>query len=241
MRLVFVVLWLGLTAAPLLWLVWRGDVSAARAQAWARAAVWRAPLVTALAQAALSAALALLLAWPAALGFAEWRFVGRRLGRRMLWLARLCPGALLAVPLVALALRAPILPEFVQVALAHLVFNVPAATWILFVALERVPRTLVHEARQDGLDLFAKVALVWWPVWRAPSVLAFLVCFAASAGEAALTRALGAQDSLAVTVPAIGSALADRALSAAALCVPALLWASVLAWWWVHRRLRDEH
>ena len=239
MKLAFLLAWIACTAAPLVWSVWRGDPTSARLAAYCTDHVWRAPLFAALAQSALSAALALVLAWPAALAFAQWRFSGRRLGRRALWLGRLCPPALLSIPLATLAAQSPELATEVKVALAHLLFNVPAATWILFVALERVPRALVHEAKQDGIDLLGHARLVWWPAWRGASVLTFLVCFAASFAEPALTRALAGEGSLAASLPATSAGVADRALSAAFLLIPALLWSLLLGAWWARRRRRD--
>lgn len=236
MKVAFLLAWMALTACPVAWLCWRGAVTPANLVAVCGADVWRAPVVAALLHAVLSAALALALAWPAALGFTQWRFAGRRLGRRLLWLARLCPAALLALPLAALAARHPELPSTVQVALAHLVFNLPVATWILLVALQRVSRTLAYEAMQDGLGLLGHARYVWWPAWHAASVLAFLVCFSASFTEAALTRALAGEGCLAAALPAATPALVDRVDAALGVLLPVGVWALAVGWWWACRQ-----
>jgi glycerol transport system permease protein len=224
-------LWVVLAAAPAIWLVQCGSASGLVLAPLADPA-WRQALLRALAQAALASMLALPLAWPAALAFARTGFCGRRAGMRLLWWARLCPPVLLAVPLAALARDAVALPAAVRGAVAHLVFTVPTAVWILGLGFRRVPRALVQEAAQDDLTPLQRAHVLWWPASRASVVLAFLVGFAASFTEAALTGAVLGPEALAAALPA-GGALPWRAAAALSALLPAAAWAMVLAWWWM--------
>ncbi|HLU38264.1 MAG TPA: hypothetical protein VK081_02695 [Planctomycetota bacterium] len=212
------VVWLACSALPLPWLAARagpGRIGDALASPAVQAAL-SAGLLT----AALAAAFALLLAWPAAVALATARFLGRGPVVRVLWWGWLCPAVLIAAGAGWPVLPAD-LPEAVRVACAQLVFTVPLATFVLCVS-DRVPRALREEARQDGLGLLGEARHVFAPAWGRASMLAFAAAFGASLAEPAVALAMRGGDPVAGVLRAAGPDLAARAPVALAALLPAL-------------------
>ncbi|MEZ5962972.1 MAG: hypothetical protein R3F56_03905 [Planctomycetota bacterium] len=233
--------------APLGWMALRAGAWADAARcahrigAWFTDAAWLSALARTAAQAGLAAGLALVLALPAAVALTAWRGGNRRWAGRVLWFARVVPPVLLAVPFAALAGSAPVLPGYARVAIAHLVFNVPVATAIVFLAASRRSRRLAEEARQDGLWPLQTWRRVWWPSCRGAGVLALLWCFAASFTETALTVALQPQPTLATFVPGEAATLDERASAALASVPISLGWGFLLGVWWMRTRRVSGH
>lgn len=227
MRAIVLLVWLAASVAPIAWLVWRALpvgrdllVDGAFLQLYGLT----------LLRAAGAAALAVVLAWPAAVAVAGYRFSGRRLAVRVLLLARLAPPLLLIAPGSGLLGFLWLAPAWLRVPLAHLVFGVPVAIWLIARALARTPQGVVDLARGDGLGLFAQLRYVLWPrLWPA-LVLAWSVCFVASWSEAALACATGADLPGAILGVPAGAGLPRRAAAAVLALAPALPCGWLLAW-----------
>lgn len=251
MKLVVLVLYLAASLLPIGWLLLRGATDGASGSAWSVASArvvalvhdqtWRDALLTFVLQAGLAAGVAVALALPAAIAFTGWSRAGRRRCGRLLWLARIVPPVLVAVPLARLLSHAPGMPSLAKVALAHLMFHVPVAIWIVYASASRLPPALLLEARQDGLGVLARARHLWWPTCRSACALALLWCFAASFGERALTATLHQDATLATSLrpsPADAAPLGlpERAIAAVSLLPIALLWSALLGWWWTRNR-----
>jgi len=151
---------------------------------------WRAGFVNAAIYVAINVALSLAVAVPAAYGFARYRFIGDK--HLFFWFlaSRMTPSAVLFLPLVQLYSEVGLMDRHVGVALAHCLFTVPVAVWILEGFISHVPRQLDEISRVDGrgnLSFFFRILV--------PSIApgigaAAFFCFMASWVELILANAL---------------------------------------------------
>lgn len=94
--------------------------------------------------------LSLAVALPAAYGFSRYRFLGDR--HLFFWFlaCRMTPPATVAIPLFQLYSAEGIIDTHFAVALAHCLFTVPIAVWILEGFISAIPRELDEMASLDG-------------------------------------------------------------------------------------------
>jgi glycerol transport system permease protein len=90
------------------------------------------------------------LALPAAYAFSRYRFLGDK--HLFFWLLsnRMAPAAVFALPFFQLYSAVGLFDTHIAVALAHCLFNVPLAVWILEGFMSGVPRELDELAFVDG-------------------------------------------------------------------------------------------
>lgn len=95
-------------------------------------------------------AISLLVAIPAAYAFARFSFLGDK--HYFFWFlaSRMTPPATVAIPLFQLYSTLGIVDTHIGVALAHCLFTVPIAVWILEGFISAVPKELDEIARLDG-------------------------------------------------------------------------------------------
>ena len=88
-------------------------------------------------------------ALPAAYAFSRYRFFG---DKHLLWLLtnRMAPAAVFALPFFQLYSAFGLIDTHIAVALAHCLFNVPLAVWILEGFMSGVPREIDETAYVDG-------------------------------------------------------------------------------------------
>lgn len=106
--------------------------------------------------------ISLIVAIPAAYGFSRFSFLGDK--HLFFWFlaSRMTPPATVAIPLFQLYSAAGIIDTYFAVALAHCLFTVPIAIWILEGFISAVPQELDESARLDGYRLphfFIKILL----------------------------------------------------------------------------------
>lgn len=106
--------------------------------------------------------ISLIVAIPAAYGFSRFSFLGDK--HLFFWFlaSRMTPPATVAIPLFQLYSAAGIIDTYFAVALAHCLFTVPIAVWILEGFISAVPRELDEIARLDGYrfpHFFIKILL----------------------------------------------------------------------------------
>ena len=116
-------------------------------------AAWYMGYVNSLTYVLINVAICLLVAIPAAYAFSRSRFVGDR--QLFFWLlaVRMTPPAVLLVPLFQLYSDFGLIDTHIAVALAHCLFNVPIAIWILESFISAIPREVDEMARLDGYSL----------------------------------------------------------------------------------------
>ena len=155
---------------------------------------WRAGFVNAAIYVLINVALSLAVAVPAAYGFARFRFAGDK--HLFFWFlaSRMTPSAVLFLPLVQLYGEIGLMDRHVGVALAHCLFTVPVAVWILEGFITQVPRELDEISRVDGRGNFGFFFKVLVPAIAPGIGAAAFFCFMASWVELILANALTTTD-----------------------------------------------
>ncbi len=151
---------------------------------------WRDGFVNAAIYVVINVSLSLAVAIPAAYGFARYRFVGDK--HLFFWFlaSRMTPAAVLFLPLVQLYGEIGLMDRHIGVALAHCLFTVPVAVWVLEGFISQVPRELDEISRVDGrgnVGFFFKVLI---PAIAPGIGAAAFFCFMASWVELILANAL---------------------------------------------------
>ncbi len=95
----------------------------------------------------------LIVAVPAAFAFSRYSFLAERHVFFWFLVSRMTPPAAVAIPLLQLYSSVGIVDTYVAVALAHCLFTVPVAVWILEGFISSVPRELDETALLDGYSL----------------------------------------------------------------------------------------
>jgi len=102
----------------------------------------------------LNVTISMAVALPAAYAFSRFRFMGDR--HMFFWFlaCRMTPTAALLVPFVQIYSDLQLIDTHIAVALAHCLFNVPIAIWILEGFISAVPPEIDETARLDGYSIF---------------------------------------------------------------------------------------
>jgi glycerol transport system permease protein len=111
---------------------------------------WAWGYVNTLIYVSLNVVIAIVVALPAAYAFARFRFPGDRVLFFGFLLFRMMAPAVMLVPFVQIFSDLNLIDTHIAVALAHCIFNVPIAIWILEGFISAVPRELDESAAIDG-------------------------------------------------------------------------------------------
>lgn len=155
---------------------------------------WALGFVNAALYTLLNVALSLTVAVPAAYAFSRYRFLGDR--HLFFWFlaSRMTPSAVLFLPLVQLYSEIGLMDRVFGVALAHCLFTVPVAIWILEGFFKQIPIELDEISRIDGRNGLGFSIKILLPV-AAPGIgVAAFFCFMASWVELILANALTTTD-----------------------------------------------
>ena len=111
---------------------------------------WYSGYLNSIAYVVLNTVIALAVALPAAYAFSRYRFLGDK--HLFFWLLtnRMAPPAVFALPFFQLYSAVGLFDTHLAVALAHCLFNVPLAVWILEGFMSGVPREIDETAYIDG-------------------------------------------------------------------------------------------
>lgn len=153
--------------------------------------VWLSSLVRTFVRALLTAAVAVLLALPMAYSFSRRLLAGDRVMVAMLIVSLMMPAVVLAFPLVHINEQLGWLGMPWAVGVAHLVFVVPLAVWVLAAGLAELPVSLDEMAMQDGFGFMRFMGQVLLPAIRHRIWAAFLACFLLGWMEFLFARVLG--------------------------------------------------
>lgn len=149
-----------------------------------------ASLLNSVVYVTLNVALTLAVALPAAYAFARYRFRGSGAAFFALLAFRVTPPVVLSLPVFLVFSEVNLLNTPVGVALAHCVFNVPIAVWILVGFISGVPRAFDETAFLDGHSVPSFVLRLLVPVIAPGIGAAAFFCFVFSWVEVVFARTL---------------------------------------------------
>jgi len=131
-------------------------------------------------------------ALPAAYAFSRYRFLGDK--HLFFWLLtnRMAPPAVFALPFFQLYSAVNLFDTHIAVALAHCLFNIPLAVWILEGFMSGVPRELDETAYVDGYSFPRFFVRIFMPNIASGVGVAAFFCFMFSWVELLLAKTLTA-------------------------------------------------
>ncbi|XAT56524.1 ABC transporter permease subunit [Rhodobacteraceae bacterium IMCC1335] len=131
-------------------------------------------------------------ALPAAYAFSRYRFLGDK--QLFFWLLtnRMAPAAVFALPFFQLYSSVGLFDTHLAVALAHCLFNIPLAVWILEGFMGGVPKELDETAYVDGYSFPRFFISIFLPTIKAGVGVAAFFCFMFSWVELLLAKTLTA-------------------------------------------------
>jgi len=161
-------------------------------------------------------------ALPAAYAFSRYRFLGD--GQMFFWLLtnRMAPPAVFLLPFLQLYGNMNLLDTHIAVALAHCLFNVPLAIWILEGFMSGVPREIDETAFIDGYGFPRFFIIIFIPLIRGGVGVTAFFCFMFSWVELLFARTLTITEAKPIT------AAMTRTISATGLDYGLLAAAGVL-------------
>jgi glycerol transport system permease protein len=158
-----------------------------------------ASLVNSTIYVTLNVVLTLGVALPAAYAFARFRFAGDRAAFFALLAFRVTPPVVLSLPAFLLFAQVDLINTPVAVALAHCVFNLPIAIWILESFIAGVPREYDETAFLDGHSTPGFIVKRLVPVIAPGIGAAAFFCFMFSWVEVVFARTLTITDGKPIT------------------------------------------
>lgn len=153
---------------------------------------WYWGYLNSIAYVSLNTVISVTVALPAAYAFSRYRFLGDK--QLFFWLLtnRMAPAAVFALPFFQLYQAMGIFDTYLAVALAHCLFNIPLAVWILEGFMGGVPKELDETAFVDGYSFPRFFVTVFLPTIKAGVGVAAFFCFMFSWVELLLAKTLTA-------------------------------------------------
>ncbi len=153
---------------------------------------WYMGYVNSLIYVSINMTLSVAVALPAAYAFSRYRFMGDK--HLFFWLLtnRMAPAAVFALPFFQLYSAVGLFDTHFAVALAHTLFNVPLAVWILEGFMSGVPKQLDETAYVDGYSFPRFFTKIFMPTIAAGIGVALFFCFMFSWVELLLGKTLTA-------------------------------------------------
>ena len=151
---------------------------------------WYSGYVNSIIYVAINTVISLVTALPAAYAFSRYRFIGDK--QIFFWLLtnRMSPAAVFLLPFFQLYSTFGLIDTHIAVALAHCLFNVPLAVWILEGFMSGVPREIDETAFIDGYSFPRFFSTVFLPLIRSGIGVTAFFCFMFSWVELLLARTL---------------------------------------------------
>ncbi len=157
-------------------------------------ASWYMGYVNSLIYVVMNTVISLAVALPAAYAFSRYHFMGDK--HLFFWLLtnRMAPPAVFALPFFQLYSSIGLFDTHIAVALAHCLFNVPLAVWILEGFMRGVPKEIDETAYLDGYGFGAFFMKIFMPLIASGIGVAAFFCFMFSWVELLLSRTLTTVD-----------------------------------------------
>ena len=130
---------------------------------------WYSGYINSLYYVCLNTVISLSVALPAAYAFSRFRFLGDK--HLFFWLLtnRMAPPAVFLLPFFQLYSSLGLFDTHIAVALAHLLFNVPLAVWILEGFMSGVPKEIDETAYIDGYSFPRFFITIFMPLIKVPA------------------------------------------------------------------------
>jgi len=153
---------------------------------------WYSGYINSITYVVINALLSVAVALPAAYAFSRYRFLGDK--HLFFWLLtnRMAPPAVFALPFFQLYSAVGLFDTPIAVALAHTLFNVPLAVWILEGFMSGVPKELDETAYVDGYSFPKFFVRIFIPTIAAGIGVALFFAFMFSWVELLLAKTLTA-------------------------------------------------
>lgn len=151
---------------------------------------WYSGYINSLIYVGINTVISITVALPAAYAFSRFSFLGDK--HLFFWLLtnRMTPPAVFLLPFFQLYTTVGLMDTHLAVALAHLLFNVPLAVWILEGFMNGIPREIDETAAIDGFSFPRFFLTVFLPLIKAGVGVAAFFCFMFSWVELLLARTL---------------------------------------------------
>ncbi|WP_170971367.1 MULTISPECIES: carbohydrate ABC transporter permease [Mesorhizobium] len=183
---------------------------------------WYSGYINSIIYVVMNMVISVAVALPAAYAFSRYRFLGDK--HLFFWLLtnRMAPPAVFALPFFQLYSAFGLIDTHIAVALAHCLFNVPLAVWILEGFMSGVPKEIDETAYIDGYSFPRFFVKIFMPLIASGIGVAAFFCFMFSWVELLLAR------TLTTTAAKPISAIMTRTVSASGLDWGVLAAAGVL-------------
>jgi len=152
--------------------------------------VWYNGYLNSILYATLNTVISVSAALPAAYAFSRYRFLGDK--HLFFWLLtnRMAPPAIFALPFFQLYSSVGLFDTHLAVALAHCLFNIPLAVWILEGFMSGVPKEIDETAYVDGYSFQRFFFKIFIPLIAGGIGVAAFFCFMFSWVELLLAKTL---------------------------------------------------
>ena len=151
---------------------------------------WYGGYINSIIYVALNMVMSVTLALPAAYAFSRYSFLGDK--HVFFWLLtnRMTPPAVFLLPFFQLYSTVGMMDTHLAVALAHLLFNVPLAVWILEGFMSGIPKEIDETAYIDGYSFPKFFMKIFLPLIKSGIGVTAFFCFMFSWVELLLARTL---------------------------------------------------
>ena len=151
---------------------------------------WYMGYVNSIIYVVMNTVISISVALPAAYAFSRYSFMGDK--HLFFWLLtnRMSPPAVFALPFFQLYSSVGLFDTHIAVALAHCLFNVPLAVWILEGFMRGVPKEIDETAYIDGYSFGRFFLKIFMPLIASGIGVAAFFCFMFSWVELLLSRTL---------------------------------------------------
>ena len=151
---------------------------------------WYSGYINSLEYVVINTVISIAVALPAAYAFSRYRFLGDK--HLFFWLLtnRMAPPAVFLLPFFQLYSSIGLFDTHIAVALAHCLFNVPLAVWILEGFMSSVPKEIDETAYIDGYSFPKFFVKIFIPLIRSGIGVTAFFCFMFSWVELLLARTL---------------------------------------------------
>ena len=151
---------------------------------------WYNGYINSIIYVVLNTVISISVALPAAYAFSRYSFMGDK--HLFFWLLtnRMAPPAVFALPFFQLYSSIGLFDTHIAVALAHCLFNVPLAVWILEGFMRGVPKEIDETAYIDGYSFGRFFVKIFMPLVASGIGVAAFFCFMFSWVELLLARTL---------------------------------------------------
>ncbi len=180
---------------------------------------WYSGYINSILYVSLNVVISLTVALPAAYAFSRYSFMGDK--HLFFWLLtnRMAPPAVFLLPFFQLYSSVGLFDTHIAVAVAHCLFNVPLAVWILEGFMSGIPKEIDETAYLDGYSWPRFFLTIYIPLIKAGIGVTAFFCFMFSWVELLLARTLTSVEAkpiAAIMTRTVGAAGVDWGLLAAA-------------------------